>query len=109
MAPPVREVETNTRVYTLYSSEFQQRMRVYFALRAQLDECLALCPVGADSRRRCEEDCERVLDGYAERLAPEYAGRTAALDEVVRDSPTFDVRAKPQPGLWGLFGRAGGA
>lgn len=102
-----REVETNTRVYTLYSSEFQQRMRVYFALREGLDRCVELCPAAGEGRRRCEQDCERVLDDYARQLAPGYAGRPEALAEVVSGAPSFDAREKPS--AWSLLGRRGPA
>lgn len=60
-----REVVHNKDVKTVYSSEKQERMKVYFDLTNQYNECMEPCKMNPpELRDGCQAECEKIYEKY---------------------------------------------
>ena len=76
-----KEVITNSEVYTIYSSERQERMKVYFQLHKEFENCMVECPrFDLDSQKDCENTCAKIYDKYALSLVDKYKDKPERLD-----------------------------
>ena len=92
-----KEVITNSEVYTIYSSERQERMKVYFKLSQEFDSCMVECPkFDLESQKACENTCSKIYDKYALSLVDKYKERPERLDMEVKDSEIFTSRKRPE-------------
>lgn len=99
-----REVTTRTETYTIYTSEMQERMRVYFDLSEEFNKCMTRCPqFDKDSEAECEKACSTVFDKYALLLKDRYKDQPEKLNEVVTNARHFE--AKRRPHVDGMFYR----
>ena len=92
-----KQVITNSEIYTIYSSERQERMKVYFKLQKEFDECMVECPkFDLESQRECEENCGKIYDKYALMLADKYTESPERLEMEVEGSEIFTKRKRPE-------------
>jgi hypothetical protein len=103
-----KEVVTRTEVYTIYSSEMQERMKVYFDLTEEYNKCMHQCPkIDEASENQCEQACSTIYDKYALLLQQRYQANPEKLNEVVQNARPFDTKKRDHvDGLfYRLFGR----
>ncbi len=102
-----KEVHTRTDTYTIYSSEMQERMKVYFTLTQEYNECIEKCPTfDKESEARCEQVCSSVYDKYALMLKERYEKNPEKLKEVVTGARGFESKKRDHTS--GLFYRVFG-
>lgn len=102
-----REVITRTETYTIYTSEMQERMRVYMDLSEQYKTCMSKCPTyDKESEVECEKACSTVYDKYALLLKDRYKENPEKLNEVVTGAKHFETKKRPHVDGWfyRLFG-----
>ena len=97
-----KEVQLATNIYTIYSSEKQERMKVYFQLNQEYNQCMSMCPrTDVGSEKECDKQCSLVYDKYALLLADRYKDQPEKLKEVVKDSQIFTTeRRSDRQGLY---------
>lgn len=96
-----KEVVTRTEVYTVYSSEMQERMKVYFDLTQEYNTCLGECPaIDDESKLRCETICSKVYDKYALMLHDRYKESPEKLKEVVANQKHFETKRRKHIDGW---------
>lgn len=97
-----KEVIGRSEVYTIYSSEMKERMKIYFQLTEKYNNCKKSCPIfDMDSEKECEELCNKVYDDYSQILADRYKEEPEKIDEVVERAPSFTKQKKPETNtLW---------
>jgi ribosomal protein S17E len=96
-----KEVVTRTEVYTVYSSEMQERMKVYFDLTQEYNTCLTECPaIDEESKTRCEAICGKVYDKYPLLLQERYQQNPEKLSEVVTNQKSFETKRRPHIDGW---------
>lgn len=103
-----KEVVTRREIYTINSSEMQERMKVYFDLTEQYKTCLSHCPkVDKSSEEECEKACGTVYDKYALMLKDRYKEDPEKLKEVVQGVKPFETKRRPHIDGWfyRIFGR----
>ncbi|KAM3141246.1 hypothetical protein pb186bvf_006631 [Paramecium bursaria] len=54
-------------VYNVYSSEMQERMKVYFDLTKKYQECNNVCQ-NVPNNQNCNLECEKIYNEYAQIL-----------------------------------------
>lgn len=60
-----REVLHRAEVKTVYSSEKQERMKVYFELTEKFKECMEPCKLNpVEAQDECKAECEKIYDQY---------------------------------------------
>lgn len=102
-----KEVHTRTETYTIYSSEMQERMRVYFDLTQEYNQCIEKCPTfDKESEAQCEKVCSAVYDKYALLLKERYEKNPEKLKEVVTNAKGFETKKREHTS--GLFYRVFG-
>jgi hypothetical protein len=58
-----KDVLHRTDIKTVYSSERQERMKVYFELSEQYNQCIEPCKLQPnEERERCMGECEKIFD-----------------------------------------------
>lgn len=103
-----KEVVTRTETYTIYSSEMQERMKVYFDLSEEYNKCMHQCPkIDESSEKACEQACSVVYDKYALLLQDRYKKNPEKLNEVVQGAKSFETKKRPHVDgfFYRLFGR----
>lgn len=96
-----REVIHRADVKTVYSSEKQERMKVYFELQQKYEECLEPCKLQpAEYQQECKKDCEKIFDQYVEILKPKYEDNKERLDMEVTGSRIFTTRKRKDRSGW---------
>ena len=99
-----KEVVTRTETYTIYSSEMQERMRVYFDLTEEYNTCMYQCPkFDADSENVCEQACSTIYDKYALLLKERYKETPEKLNEVVKGAKNYETKKRSH--VYGMFYR----
>ncbi|EAS04257.1 hypothetical protein TTHERM_00299750 (macronuclear) [Tetrahymena thermophila SB210] len=103
-----KDVFLRKDVYTVYSSEKQERMKVYFQLTEEYNECMEKCTNLTDeSKQECVNECEKIYDQYVDKLETRYQGENAQrLNMEVKNLPTFDkkIREERTGFFYQLFG-----
>ena len=87
-----KEVVLRSEIYTIYSSEMQERMKVYFQLQEQYKTCKDNCVGSSTDDTFCENLCSKIFDDYAKKLENRYKDDPEKLNEVVQNSPIFEAR-----------------
>ena len=88
---------TNSEVYTIYSSERQERMKVYFQLQKEYEACITECPrFDLESQTSCENTCSKIYDKYALSLVEKYQDNPERLEMEVQGSEIFTKRKRPE-------------
>jgi len=102
-----KEVILRSEVMTVYSSEMQERMKVYFQLQEKFEECKSKCINSqASEDGHCEKLCGSIFDDYAKQLYDRYKDSPEKLDEQVSNSPIFETRKREHTkSIWyNIFG-----
>ena len=90
-----KEVLHRTQVKTVYSSERQERMKVYFQLTEEVKACLEPCKLQPSPiQDQCKQECEKIYDKYVDILKPRYEENKERIDMEVQNSPIFKVRRR---------------
>ena len=94
-------VQTRTETYTIYSSEMQERMKVYFDLTEEYSSCMSKCPkIDEQSDQQCEKVCGSIYDKYALLLKSRYEENPEKLKEVVSGARSFDKVRRTHTNSW---------
>lgn len=88
-----KDVIGRHEVYTIYSSEMKERMKVYFGLTEKYNQCKKTC---SSFDEDCEEMCSKIYDSYSDSLLHRYKDDPEKLNEVVRNSPLMTKTKKPE-------------
>ncbi|KRW99837.1 hypothetical protein PPERSA_10956 [Pseudocohnilembus persalinus] len=80
----------------VYSSERQERMKVYFELSEEYEQCKEKCiNLPEIPQQNCLKNCEQVFDKYADILQQNYKeGNEERLQMEVQDSPIYDTKVR---------------
>ncbi len=90
-----KEITLRSKVYTVYSSERQERMAVYFKLNEEYQSCNEECPTfDPKEQMECNKACQSVFDSYEQVLAPQYKDSPERLDMEVKGLPCFRARKR---------------
>ena len=92
-----KEVICRSEIYQIYSSEYQERMKVYFKLTEQYQKCLQTTENTDELQSDFSQNlCEHIYDDYSKSLAVKYVNNSEKLDEKVTNSPIFTVEKTPE-------------
>jgi hypothetical protein len=102
-----RDVLHRADIKTVYSSERQERMKVYFELSEQYNQCIEPCKLQPnEAKEDCLNECEKIYDQYAQILKDRYENNKERLDMEVNGLPSYRKRPRPDRQGWfyDLFG-----
>ncbi|CAK60168.1 unnamed protein product (macronuclear) [Paramecium tetraurelia] len=99
------KVILRSEVYHVYSSEQQERMKVYFDLSEKYQKCLEPCQKLVEGEI-CKKNCENIFNDYTKLLQHRYEGdKKQLIDAKVSGLPSFDsFKRKDRGFFYKVFG-----
>jgi hypothetical protein len=96
-----KEVILRHDIYQIYTSEKQERMKIYFELNDEFNQCLRDCPKYDEHQEaQCETQCEVVYEKYPYLLQDRYKDQPEKLDEECVDAPGFTKKQREHTKTW---------
>ena len=101
-----REVILKNEIYTVNSSEMQERMKLYFSLTEEFNKCFKACEKSffdlnkEEIKKECDNKCDKVYDLYSKMLYNQYKDHPERLDETCEGVAPFYKRDREDKPHW---------